>query len=32
MGVWMGAFVYILLLCAIMGWKFAEGAWKEIKI
>jgi MATE family multidrug resistance protein len=32
MGVWMGAYVYILLLCAIMGWKFAEGRWKEIKI
>ena len=32
MGVWMGAYVYILLLCAIMGWKFAEGKWKDIKI
>ena len=31
-GVWMGAFAYILLLCTIMGWKFAEGAWKEIRI
>jgi multidrug resistance protein, MATE family len=31
-GVWTGAFVYILLLCAIMGWKFAEGRWKEIRI
>ena len=32
LGVWMGAFAYIVLLCAIMGWKFAEGSWKEIKI
>jgi len=32
MGVWMGAFVYILLLATIMGWKFAEGRWKEIRI
>lgn len=31
-GVWMGAFVYILLLCSIMGWKFAEGGWKAIRI
>lgn len=31
-GVWMGAFAYILLLCSIMGWKFAEGGWKEIRI
>jgi putative MATE family efflux protein len=31
-GAWMGAFAYILLLCSIMGWKFAEGAWKEIRI
>jgi putative MATE family efflux protein len=32
MGVWLGAFVYIFFLATIMGWKFAEGAWKEIKI
>jgi putative MATE family efflux protein len=32
LGVWTGAFVYILLLCSIMGWKFAEGGWKEIRI
>jgi putative MATE family efflux protein len=32
LGVWCGAFVYILLLCSIMGWKFAEGTWKEIRI
>jgi MATE family multidrug resistance protein len=32
LGVWLGAYVYIVLLCVIMGWKFAEGAWKEIRI
>jgi putative MATE family efflux protein len=32
LGVWMGAFAYILLLCSIMAWKFAEGRWKEIEI
>jgi putative MATE family efflux protein len=32
MGVWMGVFVYVLGLCLIMGWKFAEGRWKEIRI
>jgi Na+-driven multidrug efflux pump len=32
MGVWMGAFAYIVLLCTIMGWKFAEGGWKTIQI
>jgi putative MATE family efflux protein len=32
LGVWCGAFVYIVLLCLIMGWKFTEGAWKEIRI
>lgn len=32
LGVWMGAFAYILLLCTLMGWKFAQGAWKEIRI
>ena len=31
LGVWCGAFAYILLLCSIMGWKFAEGRWKEIR-
>lgn len=32
MGVWTGAYVYIVLLCGIMGWKFGEGSWKEIRI
>ncbi len=31
-GVWCGAFAYIVLLALIMGWKFYEGAWKEIRI
>jgi len=31
-GVWTGAFAYIVLLAAIMGWKFSEGGWKEIHI
>ncbi len=32
LGVWMGAFAYILFLSSVMGWKFAEGAWKQIRI
>ncbi|HEY7957877.1 MAG TPA: MATE family efflux transporter, partial [Polyangia bacterium] len=32
LGVWMGAFAYIVLLCTIMGLKFAEGGWKQIRI
>jgi putative MATE family efflux protein len=32
LGVWTGAYVYIVLLCGIMGWKFAEGRWREIQI
>jgi Na+-driven multidrug efflux pump len=32
MGVWGAAYTYILLLCAIMAWKFAEGSWREIQI
>jgi MATE family multidrug resistance protein len=32
MGVWSGAYLYIILLCGIMGWKFMQGAWKEIRI
>ncbi len=32
LGVWIGAYVYILLLCALMAWKFAEGKWKQIRI
>jgi putative MATE family efflux protein len=32
LGVWSGAFAYVLLLCGIMGWKFAEGGWKHIQI
>jgi hypothetical protein len=29
---WAAAALYILLLAAIMGWKFAEGSWKHISI
>ncbi len=32
LGVWSGAYVYIVLLCGIMAWKFAEGRWREIQI
>ena len=32
LGVWMGAFAYILLLCTLMGWKFAQGSWKTIQM
>ncbi len=31
-GVWSGAFIYILLLASIMAWKFASGTWKTIQI
>lgn len=31
-GVWSGAFVYVVLLALVMGWKFAEGGWKKIDI
>jgi len=32
MGVWIAASAYVVLLAAIMAWKFAEGSWKQIKI
>ena len=32
MGVWGAAYAYIVLLCGIMAWKFAEGSWREIRI
>lgn len=32
MGVWAAAVTYIVCLCFIMGWKFWQGTWKEIKI
>jgi len=31
-GTWSAAYVYIILLCAIMWWKFWEGRWREIQI
>jgi putative MATE family efflux protein len=32
MGIWGAAVVYTVLLAFIMGWKFNEGRWKEIRI
>jgi MATE family multidrug resistance protein len=32
MGTWSAAYVYIVLLCGIMAWKFWEGRWREIQI
>ncbi len=32
LGVWVGAFSYIVLLCLVMGLKFGSGSWKEIRI
>ena len=31
-GIWSASVVYVLLLTAIMVWKFAKGDWKTIKI
>jgi Na+-driven multidrug efflux pump len=32
MGIWGAAVVYVILLTAVMSWKFAHGDWKKIKI
>jgi len=32
MGIWGAAVVYVVLLTAVMSWKFALGDWKHIKI
>ena len=32
MGIWGAAVVYTVMLALIMGWKFNEGRWKEIRI
>jgi putative MATE family efflux protein len=32
MGVWVAAITYVVALCIIMGWKFWQGTWKEIRI
>jgi multidrug resistance protein, MATE family len=32
LGIWAAAALYVLLLAAIMGWKFAEGSWKHITL
>lgn len=31
-GVWFSAITYVALLALVMGWKFWEGKWKEIKV
>ncbi len=31
-GVWFSAITYIVLLALVMGWKFWEGKWKDIKV
>jgi multidrug resistance protein, MATE family len=31
-GIWTAAIVYVLLLAAVMVWKFARGDWKSIRI
>jgi Na+-driven multidrug efflux pump len=32
MGIWGAATIYIVLLAAIMTWKFKSGDWKEIRL
>ncbi len=32
LGIWLSATTYIVLLAAIMGWKFWEGKWKTIRV
>ncbi len=32
LGVWLASVVYIVLLALVMGWKFWEGKWKDIKV
>lgn len=32
LGVWLGAAVYVVLLTAIMAWKFRQGTWKSIQL
>lgn len=31
-GVWIAGCAYVVLLAVVMGWKFAEGGWKHIRI
>lgn len=31
-GIWAAAALYVFLLAAVMGWKFAEGSWKHISL
>lgn len=32
LGVWLGASVYVVMLTAIMAWKFRQGSWKSIQL
>jgi Na+-driven multidrug efflux pump len=32
MGIWSATVIYIILLSAIMTWKFRTGDWKRIKL
>lgn len=32
MGIWFAVGVYVILLATLLGWKFRQGRWKEIRI
>jgi putative MATE family efflux protein len=31
-GIWAAAAIYIVLLASLMGWKFAQGSWRTIRL
>jgi Na+-driven multidrug efflux pump len=31
-GIWASAVTYVVLLCAVMVWKFSRGDWKTIQL